>query len=188
MIGEGLKRIPSYKCTLPYDELNTLRENFWSSKFFLTRKWRVIQQICNADADIVENLLEAAGLSCEKDLRVITETDNPSVIYKVPNFCITDPVIERDYQTIKEKYEGVESEPLIIKCFCFTNLKEIQMEVTNRTTGKEVKEKFAKKENFPLEKFSIRLFYSGQEIKDEHMLCYHNIVNGGKIQISCVSL
>ena len=29
MIGEGLKRIPSYKCTLPYDELNTLRENFW---------------------------------------------------------------------------------------------------------------------------------------------------------------
>ena len=59
-----------------------------------------------------------------------------SVIYKIPNFCITDPAVERDYQTIKEKYEGVESEPLIIKCFCFTNLKEIQMEVTNRTTGK----------------------------------------------------
>lgn len=111
----------------------------------------------------LENLLEAARLSCEKDLRVITETDNPSVIYKIPNFCITDPAVERDYQMIKEKYEGVESEPLTIKCFCFTNLKEIQMEVTNRTTGKEVKEKFAKEENFPLEKFSIRLFFGLQK-------------------------
>ena len=101
-------------------------------------------------------------MSCEKDLRVITEKDNPSVVYKVPNYCITDPVIERDYQSIKEKCEGVESEPLTVTCFCFTNLKEIAMEVTNRTTGKE--------------------------IKDEHLLCYHNVVNGGKILISCVSL
>ncbi len=62
------------------------------------------------------------------------------------------------------------------------------MEVTNRTTGKELKERFSKEENFPLENFSIRLFYSGQEIKDEHLLCYHNVVNGGKILISCVSL
>ena len=95
-----------------------------------------------------------------------------SVIYKIPNFCITDPAVERDYQTIKEKYEGVESEPLTIKCFCFTNLKEIQMEVTNRTTGKEVKEKFAKKENFPLEHFSIRLFY---EIKNKFNLLIFTI-------------
>ena len=84
MIGKGLKQIPSYKCTVPYNELNRMREDFWSSKFFLTRKWRAIQTICNSDADIVENLLEAAGLSCEKD--------NPSVVYKVPNYCITDPV------------------------------------------------------------------------------------------------
>ena len=114
-------------------------------KIFLTRKWRAIQTICNSDADIVENLLEAAGLSCEKD--------NPSVVYKVPNYCITDPVIERDYQSIKEKCEGVESEPLTVTCFCFTNLKEIAMEVTNRTTGKELKERFSKEENFPLENF-----------------------------------
>ena len=153
MIGKGLKQIPSYKCTVPYNELNRMREDFWSSKFFLTRKWRAIQTICNSDADIVENLLEAAGLSCEKDLRVITEKDNPSVVYKVPNYCITDPVIERDYQSIKEKCEAVESEPLTVTCFCFTNLKEIAMEVTNRTTGKELKERFSKEENFPLENF-----------------------------------
>ena len=75
------------------------------------------------------------------------------MVYKVPNYCITDPVIERDYQSIKEKCEGVESEPLTVTCFCFTNVKEIAMEVTNRTTGKELKERFSKEENFPLENF-----------------------------------
>lgn len=33
MIGKGLKQIPSYKCTVPYNELNRMREDFWSSKF-----------------------------------------------------------------------------------------------------------------------------------------------------------
>ena len=62
------------------------------------------------------------------------------------------------------------------------------MQVTNRTTGKEIKEKFSVQENFPLDKYNIRLFYTGQEIKDDHLLCYHNVVDGGKIQISCANL
>jgi hypothetical protein len=30
MIGEGAKRIKGYECRLPVDELNNLREEFWS--------------------------------------------------------------------------------------------------------------------------------------------------------------
>lgn len=29
MIGEGIKKIPSYKCLLTYDQLEKLREEFW---------------------------------------------------------------------------------------------------------------------------------------------------------------
>jgi hypothetical protein len=29
MIGEGIKQIPAYKCTMSDTELNKLREDFW---------------------------------------------------------------------------------------------------------------------------------------------------------------
>ena len=32
MIGEGIKQIPAYKCKIPYDQLNELKEKFWNSK------------------------------------------------------------------------------------------------------------------------------------------------------------
>ena len=188
MIGEGIKQIPSYKCTIPFDKLNELREAFWNEKFKISRRWKAIREICESDAASATQLIEAAGFFCQQDLRVIAEMENPSIIYKVPNYCITDPVFERDYQTIEEKDEAIETVPLTIKCYCFTNLKESKMQVTNRTTGKEIKEKFSVQENFPLDKYNIRLFYTGQEIKDDHVLCYHNVVDGGKIQISCANL
>lgn len=33
-IGEGIKQIPSYICTLPYDGLNDLRKRFWGKLLF----------------------------------------------------------------------------------------------------------------------------------------------------------
>jgi len=38
-MGEGIKRMKGYKCKLPLDELNKLREQFWSkisdNKYFI---------------------------------------------------------------------------------------------------------------------------------------------------------
>lgn len=188
MIGEGIKKIPSYICTVPFDKLNELRDTFWKEKFKISRRWKAIREICESDAASAAQLLEVAGFFCQNDLRVISEMENPSITYKIPNYCITDPVFERDYKVLEQEDQALENVNLTIKCFCFTNLKEIKLDVTNKTTGKEVKEMFSQQENFPLDKYKIRLFYTGQEIKDEHLLCYHNVVNGGKIQISCASI
>lgn len=43
MIGEGIKRIPAYKCDLPHDQLSEKRDKFWGKtinlpKSFQTRK------------------------------------------------------------------------------------------------------------------------------------------------------
>ena len=50
MIGEGIKQIPSYKCPIPFDELQRLRENFWKEKIGHSRRWRAIREICESDA------------------------------------------------------------------------------------------------------------------------------------------
>lgn len=186
-IGEGIKQIPSYQCSIPFDKLNELREKFWEKKFKMNRRWKAIREICESDAASAAQLLEAAGFFCEKDLRLIMEIDNPNIMYKVPNFCITDPVYERDYKSIELKEKEIQAVDISVKCFCFCTLKESSFTLSNKTTGKELKELFAKSEGLePFDNYSIRLFYTGQEIKDEHMLCYHNIIDNGKIQINYI--
>ena len=49
MIGEGIKQIPSYKCTLPYDKLQELRNEFWSTRKN-SRVWLVLKTCCETDA------------------------------------------------------------------------------------------------------------------------------------------
>jgi hypothetical protein len=46
--GEGVKRMKGYKCTLPIDELNKLREEFWSTRP-QTGIWKYLKQACLMD-------------------------------------------------------------------------------------------------------------------------------------------
>ena len=182
MIGEGVKQIPAYKCQIPFDSLNNLREEFWKEKIKKNRRWRAIREICESDAATAAQLLEVAGFCCKDNLKTILEIENPEIVYKVPNYCITDPVFERDY----EHFQNVNVEKVNIHLFCWivNDSKELNFQVFNTTTGKEVKELIAKEENKPLDQYKIRLFFSGQEIKDEHPLYYHSMVDKSKIQVN----
>ena len=48
-IGEGIKKIPAYKCDLAYDQLEALRKEFWDSKK-RDRVWLVLESCCKTDA------------------------------------------------------------------------------------------------------------------------------------------
>jgi hypothetical protein len=52
--GEGIKRMKGYKCTLPIDELNKLREEFWNSKGQQKVIWKYLKQACLMDDGILE--------------------------------------------------------------------------------------------------------------------------------------
>ena len=55
-IGEGIKRIKSYKCPMPYNKLNELREKFWKSK--KTNKYiRKINRESNEKNNVVDYYL-----------------------------------------------------------------------------------------------------------------------------------
>jgi hypothetical protein len=47
--GVGIKRMKGYKCDLPIDELNNLRDEFWESKIKINTFWRNIRQGCILD-------------------------------------------------------------------------------------------------------------------------------------------
>ena len=49
--GIGIKKMKGYKCTLPIDKLNEMREKFWSVKKEEDENWRIIQQICVFDEE-----------------------------------------------------------------------------------------------------------------------------------------
>ena len=184
MIGEGIKKIPAYKCDIPYDQLNSLREKFWDSRIRYKRAWKVIRECCESDADTAVILLEAAEMACVKDnLREIMILSNPDIIFKVPNYCICDPVFERDYEKIKAENKNIESTKMKIILYYLAKNKNVKVEATNKTHVKKVKESFAKKMKIDLNTHKIRLLFRGQELLDENPLYLNNVQEGSKIQV-----
>jgi hypothetical protein len=187
-IGKGVKQIPSYKCLIPYDKLYELREEFWKEKISKNKRWKTIREICESDADSAAQLMEIAGFYCIDNIRVIYEIENPKNSYKIPNYCINDPVFERDYEIYEEKKNTIENIPITIICFISNDIKEITLNAFNKSSGKEIKELISKKIDKPLDKYKFRLFFSGQEISDDHLLYYHNIENKNKIQVNYIEI
>jgi hypothetical protein len=184
MIGEGIKQIPAYECKIAYDKLNELKEKFWKSRKHNKRIWRAIRECCESDADTAVVLLEAAELACAKsDLRQVIVLTNPDYIFKVPNYCVCDPVFERDYDKIKAKNKNIESIKIKIILYYLAKNKNVKMEATNKTHVKKIKEGFAKKMNIDLQTHKIRLLFRGQELLDDNPLYANNVQDQSKIQV-----
>jgi hypothetical protein len=121
-------------------------------------------------------------------MRCVININNPDIIYNVPNFCICDPVHEKDFTEFEKAEDQIKEKNFqIIICYVFNN-KETKINVTNKTTGKELKELYAQNENISLDKFRLRLLYKGQEIKDEHALFYHKVEENCRMQVSIAEL
>jgi tryptophanyl-tRNA synthetase len=122
----------------------------------------------------------------EGDLRKVVFNGKNEIIFKVPNFCITDPVFDRDYNKIKKNEENIEQKNIII-IICYVDDKNEKQEkkienITNKTMVIDVKKKFAEMMEINLEKNKIRFFYKGFELLDENLLWYDNLENMAKIQ------
>ena len=68
-----------------------------------------MKECCEQDSDTALVLLEAANMSClNGDLRNVIFNGNKDYIFKIPNFCICDPLFERDYDEIKTHEDSIE--------------------------------------------------------------------------------
>ena len=185
MIGEGYKKIPSYKCTIPYDELNQKRESFWKSRKKNQALWKVLRDCCESDNDTIELLLDAAMMSCEgENLRKVVFDPIPDMVFRIPNYCICDPIIERDYDEIKKNCTNIKEKNINVEIVYCEKNENYNFDVSNEMKVSDLKEKFAESVNLDSEKFKIRFLYMGFELMDDNLLCYDNVDNGSKILAS----
>ena len=164
--------------------MNELREKFWKSRKNNKHVWKAIRECCESDANTAVILLEAAEMACvDSDLRKVIVLTNPDYVYKVPNYCVCDPIFERDYNKIKQKNKDIESVKLKIILYYLAKNKNVKLHVTNKTHVKKVKEAFAKKMDIDLKNHKIRLLFRGQELLDENPLYFNNVEDMSKIQV-----
>lgn len=184
--GIGIKKMKGYICNLQIDKLIEKREEFWglrnNSDTPNYKTWRIINQACVYDEYRANVLLEESGLTTA-DGTINHIIDKRGNHYMIPNYCINDPYFEKEYKLNEE----VEEKKFKIKMYETSQNLTIDMEVSNKLTGAQLKEEFIKKAKYD-NNIKIRLFFSGQEIRDEHFLYQHSLQNGFKIQVMKVTL
>jgi hypothetical protein len=179
--GEGIKKMKGYKCDIPINELNKIREEFWICKQKSGIIWKTIRQACIMDDIRAESIIKSIGLKplagCINELR-----DKNGKIFRIPNFCINDPYFEKIIPIDDEKIQKI-PEQIFVNLYNLYLNKYFKVEIYDTFTGKDIKQLYCKLENLDFEEYKIRLFFGGAEVADSHELYKHNVKNDYTIQI-----
>ena len=175
--GVGIKRMKGYKCDLPINQLNEMREKFWTTKINEDENWRIIQQVCVFDEERANMTLGRYNFEVAKDcINHIIGADGEH--YYVPNYCINDPYFEK---TLSLKDEGEKKLTLLL--YDVSTDTTITAEFSNHDKGEKIKKVFFEKTNMNENEYKLRLFFSGMEIKNDEYIYQHKLENNFKIQI-----
>ena len=175
--GIGIKRMKGYKCDLPIDKLNEMREKFWSTKIGENENWRIIQQICVFDE-------ERANMTLGRFNFEVAENCVNHIIgshgehYFVPNYCINDPYFEKEL-----KREDVPEKKIKLFLYDVSSDTTVEETFSNHDTGEKIKNKFIQEAKIKENEYKIRLFFSGSEIKNSDCIYQHGIEDNFKIQV-----
>jgi hypothetical protein len=110
--------------------------------------------------------------------------DEDGKLFYVPNYCINDPFLEKQYKESKNNKEKkiIKVIVFLIQLILFDlyENKKINLDVSDNMTGGELKDKCC--EHF-IPQGGFRFFFGGAEIKNEHKLYQHNLKDDYIIQI-----
>lgn len=175
--GVGIKRMKGYKCNLPINKLNEMREKFWNTKITENENWRIIQQICVFDEERANMTLGRYNFEVAVDcINHIIGAEGEH--YYVPNYCINDPYFEK---TLSLKDNG--EKKLHLYLYDVSTDTTIKHDFSNHDKGSDIKKVFIDQTQMDQNKYKLRLFFSGMEIKDDEYIYQHNLDNNYKIQI-----
>ena len=181
-VGTGIKRMKGYISPVPFEELEKIRNDFWSSRIEGNPQiWEILHMICNDNSlsvDDIDAYMKASNIVTYKGCINVTY-DNKGFLYEIPNYCINDPL---EYEKFEEK-KPVIKEDIEVKIRCF-NLEE-KIKINNFDNITEIKENIKKCEKFnkKYELNNIRLFFGGKELNDKKEVWYYNIQNNSIIQM-----
>ena len=113
--------------------------------------------------------------------------DNQGNTYNIPNFLIVDPVFFKEFDTIQlnnapETQITVTFTLKQIGISNFVKNTKIKFKISNKANIEKVKRFYCEKEGITYNEHNVRFLYRGQEMKNEQLLCYHNIDESVMIQ------
>ena len=85
------------------------------------------------------------------------------------------------YGELEKKAESTPEIDIKVVCYYLAKNKNVTLDVTNKQI--DVKKAFAKEMGIKYDKYNIRFLFKGQELINEHLLCYNNVENQSKIQV-----
>jgi hypothetical protein len=183
-IGEGIMRIHNYKCPLPIDKLESLRQQFWLTRNQTDNNWKILKTCIGLDVAEAEKYLEENNIIClQNSIQNTYNKLQPNYIYHLPNFIVCDPIYEKEYVNYEEVYDSVEDTNLNLKLYYVTKGITYQVKIRNKDTGFDIIHKFMKLSKVDNRLYVIRVFYGGQEIEETHCVYYHQVKDGDTLQI-----
>ena len=183
-IGNGIKRIHNYKCDLPYDKLNYLRQQFWLTRNQSDDNWLILRTCCLNDEIYAKQLLDANHLICiEGNIQKCYSLAQPSFIYRIPNFCIADPIFENNYDNLERMYDDVEDNNINIVIDYTNQNQKYDLKIRNKSTGYDLKYKIRKRLGIDTIKNEMVLLFKGNEILDYNCMYYYKVDDGAVITL-----
>ena len=183
-IGIGVKRMKGYISPVSFEELEKIREEFWTSRIEGNKSvWEVLHMICNDNTlsiDDIDSFMKSANIVTYKGCINVTY-DSKGFLYEIPNYCINDPV--KYEKNEEEKKNMPKKEDIEIKIRCFTN--EVKIKINNYENVEKLKKEITISKHFK-NKYKvgdIRLFFGGKELKNPKELWFYNIENKSIIQM-----
>ena len=181
-VGVGVKKMKGYISPVPYEELERIRNDFWSSRIEGNPQiWEILHMICNDNSLSLEDIdgyMKASNIVTYKGCINVTY-DDKGYLYEIPNYCINDPV---EYLKFEEKKPLIK-EDIKVKIRCLNY--EEKIKINNYQTIKElrdiIKECDGFKNKFKLD--NIRLFFGGKELIDKKEVWFYNIESDSIIQM-----
>ena len=178
--GLGIKCMKGYKCSLKIDDLNHLREKFWTSRKDNKDQWKILHQACIYDHIKAEELL------VKKNFKTLEGCINQCVdaegnLYTIPNYCINDPYFELEILP-KENIEQHSNKQIQIVLSNY-EYGEMSIDVKETASGKEVMQMYIDEKKIDLEKKTIRLLFGGGLVKEDDMLFQHKLQSGYKVVV-----
>jgi hypothetical protein len=180
--GVGIKRMKGYKCTLPIDKLNEMREKFWTTKINEDENWRIIQQVCVFDEERANMTLGRYNFEVA-DNCVNHIIGSEGEHYYVPNYCVNDPYFEK---TLSLK--DVEEKKINLILYDVANDHAVNHQFSVHDKGEKLKKVFREQTGTKENEYKLRLFFSGMEILDDEYIYQHKLDDGYKIQVMKIKL
>jgi len=179
-VGFGIKEMPAYKCDLKINQLEKKRDKFWKSHKTNIQQWNIIHQAIVYPHIKSEEYLASHGFKT-LDGCINMCVDPQGNVFRVPNYCINDPYFEL---ALLPKTGGNNSNMLNVILMDATRTKNMNLNISENTTGKELINLYANKNNINQNLYMIRLLFGGGIIRNDETLYQHKVKNGQIIQVS----